>query len=140
MKFEELQNEVREICQPIIDAYHDAVMDFHKKEEASGLVSAIHWQGDDVASAHGRMKEAVQWLDGFNSGDISTFNADYCLRRIQEEYQYIYTLNNSTSPFSNAIADYQAIGKQSFIRGYVTSPLQLIEKAVRKYQEANSNV
>ncbi len=138
MKFEELQNEVREICQPIIDAYDGVVAEFHKKEEASGLVSAIHWRSDDVATAHGRKQEAQRWLTSFERADVSTFMPDACLEAIQEDYRFIYTLNNSTSPFSNAVADYQAIGKQSFIRGYITSPLQLIEKAVRKYQEAQN--
>lgn len=134
MTFEQLQEEVRAICQPIIDAYETIVEEFKQYAEDRTLLQAIaSWTGD-IAKAEGKASQARRWLDGLNEITADNFNADHCLQMIEEDYRFVVQLESSTNPVDNAVENYRTLGKQKFIRSTVwDTPLEKIEAAVRKY-------
>jgi len=140
MTFEELQNEVTAICQPIIEAYETEIEKFNAYAADRGLLTAIEWRTDDVAMAAGKAGEAIGWLDSFAEASADTFDADYCLKRIERDYRFGFRIASSTNPIANAIENNKTLGRQAFIRDGLRfssdAPLVQIEKAVRKYQEA----
>ena len=139
MTFEQLQEEVRAICQPIIDAYEATVEEFKQYAEDRSLLQAIVWRTDDVAKAEGQAQQARRWLDGINRVTADKFNADHCLRMIEEDYRFVMQIESSTNPVDNAVENYRTLGKQKFIRStqLADTPLNKIEAAVRRYAEVN---
>ena len=141
MTFEQLQEEVRAICQPIIDAYETIVEEFKQYAEDRTLLQAIaSWTGD-IAKAEGKASQARRWLDGLNEITADNFNADHCLQMIEEDYRFVVRLESSTDPVWNSVENYRMLGQQKFIRDPWTmgaeTPLNKIEAAVRKYAEVN---
>ena len=139
MTFEQLQEEVRAICQPIIDIYEATVEEFKQYAEERTLLRAIASWTEDVAKAAGMASEAQYWLDGFNKATADKFNADHCLRMIEEDYRFVMQIESSTNPVDNAVENYRTLGKQKFIRStqLADTPLNKIEAAVRRYAEVN---
>ena len=141
MTFEQLQEEVRAICQPIIDAYEGKIGEFNKYAKNRSLLQAIVWRTEDVAKAEGMASAARRWLDGLHEVTADEFNADHCLRMIEEDYRFVVRLESSTNPISNCIENYRMLGRQKFIRdGWAIgaeTPLNKIEAAVRRYAEVN---
>ena len=141
MTFEQLQEEVRAICQPIIDIYEATVEEFKQYAEERTLLRAIASWTEDVAKAAGMASEAQYWLDGFNKATADKFNADHCLRMIEEDYRFVMQIESSTNPVDNAVENYRMLGRQEFIRdawaAWAETPLNKIEAAVRKYAEVN---
>lgn len=139
MTFEQLQEEVRAICQPIIDAYEATVEEFKQYAEERTLLRAIASWTEDVAKAAGMASEAQYWLDGINRVTADNFNIDHCLRMIEEDYRFVMQIESSTNPVDNAVENYRTLGKQKFIRStqLADTPLNKIEAAVRRYAEVN---
>ena len=139
MTFEQLQEEVRAICQPIIDAYEATVEEFKQYAEERTLLQAIADWTMAIAKAAGQAQQARRWLDGINRVTADKFNADHCLRMIEEDYRFVMQLESSTNPVDNVVENYRTLGKQKFIRNtqLTDTPLNKIEAAVRRYAEVN---
>jgi hypothetical protein len=139
MTFEQLQEEVRAICQPIIDAYEATVEEFKQYAEERTLLQAIADWTMAIAKAAGQAQQARRWLDGINRVTADKFNADHCLRMIEEDYRFVMQIESSTNPVDNAVENYRTLGKQKFIRStqLAETPLNKIEAAVRRYAEVN---
>ena len=141
MTFEQLQEEVRAICQPIIDAYEATVEEFKQYAEERTLLQAIADWTMAIAKAAGQAQQARRWLDGINRVTADNFNIDHCLRMIEEDYRFVMQIESSTNPVDNAVENYRMLGRQEFIRdawaAWAETPLNKIEAAVRKYAEVN---